>query len=192
MTQGLYLQLYSLINKGFSLSSLYSSMFKILHFPSWANKFVPFTKVKEKHSYSDGSVPRYRICGFETLRDATSAFHKDMGSGYLVCCDWSPDFKPDLLKVWPNIDAICGAVKPGYRKPSKVWAKDFETLEAVLSGEVTQNATRDVEVLRSVDGSLQEFEDEVGQGGSGYTLQVPASPFSRDDNEPIWMASVER
>nr|QTF33923.1 21kDa protein [Grapevine Kizil Sapak virus] len=192
MTQGLYLQLYSLINKGFTLSSLYSSIYKVLNFPSWASKFVPFTRVKEKRTVSDGSIPRYKKAGYATLAEATSAFTKISGA-ILACWVYSPGSKPGLSDGWPNISGVCGVVKASHPQPYlKLWAKDSDTLEAILMHEVEQSATRDVEVLRSVDGSLKEFEDEVGQGGASNTIQIPAHSFSRGDNEAIWMASIER
>nr|QDC33506.1 hypothetical protein [Grapevine Kizil Sapak virus] len=193
MTHGLYIQLYSLINKGFSLSSLYSSIYKVLQYPLWASKYVPFVRVKEKHSVGDGSIRRYEKAGYATLSEATNAFCKDYGSGTLACWDWSPGYKPGLPEGWPCINGVSGATKIGHMKPSvKVWAADSATLESILMHEVTQGATKEVEVLRSVDGSLKDFENEVGQGGTGNTLQIPASSFSRDNNEAIWMASVER
>nr|BCD59232.1 21kDa protein [Grapevine Kizil Sapak virus] len=193
MTQGLYLQLYSLINKGFSLPGLYASIYKIFQFPSWASKFVPFTKIKERRTVSDGSIPRYRKAGYATLSEATSAFAEIHGSGHFVCWDWSPGFKQGLSEDWPNIRGVCGVTRASFREPCiKIWAADLNTLKTILTHEVQQSATRDVEVLRSVDGSLKEFEDEVGQGSSGNTLQIPASSFSRDNNEAIWLASVER
>nr|QEV82123.1 putative protein 21K [Grapevine Kizil Sapak virus] len=193
MTQGLYLQLYSLINKGFTLSGLYSSIYKVLNFPSWASKFVPFTRVKERQTFSDGSILRYKKAGYATLSEATSVFTKIHGSGHYVCWDWSPGFKSGLLEDWPNLRGICGVTKASIKEPStKIWAADLDSLEAILSHEIKQSATRDVEVLRSVDGLLKEFEDEVGQGSSRDTLQIPASSFSRSDNEAIWMASIER
>nr|QEV82113.1 putative protein 21K [Grapevine Kizil Sapak virus] len=193
MTQGLYLQLYSLINKGFSLPSLYSSVYKVLQFPLWASKYVPFIRVKEKRTVSDGSILRYRKAGYATLAEATSVFSKLPGSSHLMCGDSSPGFKPGLSDGWPNMNGVCGLVKSNHSKPYlKLWAKDSDTLEAVLMQEIKQSATRDVEVLRSVDGSLKEFEDEVGQGGASNTIQIPARSFSRDDNEAIWMASIER
>nr|QCZ35719.1 ORF4 [Grapevine Kizil Sapak virus] len=194
MTQGLYIQLYSLINSGFSLSSLYSSIYKVLQFPLWASKYVPFVRVKEKRTVGDGSMLRYKKAGYGTLSEATTAFCRDFGSGnVLVCWDWSPGFKPGLPDGWPNISGVCGATKIGRMKPSvKVWAADSATLETILMQEVTQDATKEVEVLRSVDGLLKDFENEVGQGGASNTLQISASSFSRDNNEAIWMASVER
>nr|QEV82118.1 putative protein 21K [Grapevine Kizil Sapak virus] len=193
MTQGLYLQLYSLINKGFSLPSLYSSVYKVLQFPLWASKYVPFIRVKEKRTVSDGSILRYRKAGYATLAEATSVFSKFSGTGHLACSDFSPGFKIGLSDGWPCINGVSGIVKSNHSQPHlKLWAKDSDTLEAILMHEVKQSATRDVEVLRSVDGSLKEFEDEVGQGGASNTIQIPARSFSRDDNEAIWMASIER
>nr|QDC33511.1 hypothetical protein [Grapevine Kizil Sapak virus] len=193
MTQGLYLQLYSLINKGFSLPGLYSSVYKVLQFPLWASKYVPFIRVKEKRTVSDGSILRYKKAGYATLYEATSVFTKVIGSGHLVCWDWSPGFKEGLSDGWPNINGVCGIVKASHTQPYlKIWAKDSDTLEAILKHEIKQSATKEVEVLRSVDGSLKEFEDEVGQGGASNTIQIPARSFSRDDNEAIWMASIER